>query len=861
MNIINGTPGADILIGTGGDDYLDGGAGADTMSGLAGNDVYIVDNAGDVVIENPGEGTDRINSLVDHTLSSNVENLWLVGTADVSGVGNALGNTMWGNGGTNVLTGLGGDDYIDGGAGADTMIGGTGNDTYWVDNPGDVVSENAGEGNDTVESSLSDCTLSSNVENLALIAGQGNINGTGNELDNVVTGNEGNNLLAGAAGNDTLDGGAGADTMVGGTGDDTFYIDNAGDVVTENSGEGTDIVISSLANYTLAANVENLSLGKDYYTTENLNGTGNDLDNTIRGNRGDNALDGAGGSDMLVGGDGNDTLTGSAGSDMFYISTTDSGTDTITDLSIGDIVRVCGVIFNGSVTDGDGASALNGDLQVSSANGQTTLHIGTDDNAGADLSIVLDGTYAAQYFHTSGFDLWYDTNHEPVADLPIPDQNVFTSNTCTFQVPANAFTDADNDTLVYSVTVLDQDWGILDLPSWLHFDASSGTFSGTPANGDVGSLMLMITATDPSGASAYSIFTLNVNAAIDGTSSADVLNGTSGNDALNGFAGNDTLSGGAGNDLLNGGLGADVMLGGAGNDTYIVDNAVDKVMETTTQTSSIDAGGIDTVRSSITWTLGNFVENLTLTGSVAINGTGNALANTIIGNDGNNILDGKGGADTMAGGLGNDTYVVDNAGDTVIEQQNAGTDLVKVAISASGGTYTLTDNVENATLANTVAFNLVGNGLDNGLAGNSAANKLSGLGGDDTLNGGLGNDVLWGGSGADRFVFSTALNANGNVDKVMDFNEGEGDLISLSAVIFAALGASVTADEIRSGAGFTKAVTVSQHLIYNSTTGNLYYDKDGAGGSAAVLFATIDLVGVATSHPASLSAADFSIVM
>jgi trimeric autotransporter adhesin len=954
MNIINGTSGDDTLTGTGGDDYLDGGAGADTMSGSAGNDVYIVDNANDVVIENLGEGTDRVNSTVSHTLSANVEDLWLVGTADVSGVGNDLGNTLWGNSGANILTGLGGDDYIDAGAGADTMIGGTGNDTYWVDNSGDVVTENSGEGNDTVESSLADYTLTSNVENLILIAGHGSINGTGNALNNAITGNEGNNVLSGAAGNDTLDGGTGADNMNGGAGDDTFYVDDAGDVVSENSGEGTDIVISSLANYTLGANIENLSLGKNYYTPENLNGTGNDLDNTIRGNQGDNVLSGAGGSDTLVGGDGNDTLTGGTGGDMFYISTTDSGTDTITDLSIGDIVRVCGVTFSGSITDGDGSTAQNGDLQISSANGQTTLHIGTDDNAGADLSIVLDGTYAAQYFQASGFDLWYDTNHAPVENVSMQDQDIFTSNACTIQVPANTFTDADGDTLVYSAAVFDADWGMVDLPSWLQFDAQSGTFTGTPGNGDVGSLMVLVTATDPSGAYAMSVFTLNVNPAIDGTSAADVLSGTGGNDALNGFAGNDTLSGGAGNDILNGGLGADIMLGGAGNDIYIVDNVSDKVMETTTRTSAIDAGGIDTVHSSIAWTLGNFVENLTLTGSANINGTGNALANTIAGNDGNNVLDGKAGADTMAGGLGDDTYVVDNAGDTVIEHLNAGTDLVKVAIAATGGNYTLADNVENGTLTNTVAFNLAGNaldnillgngsgniltggggndtlnggagadsmyggagddtyvvdhtgdkvyemaspsdatdpggvdtvlssltytlgnylenltltgstsiggngnGLDNVMAGNAASNKLSGFAGDDTLHGKLGNDALWGGGGADRFAFDTAPNTSNNVDKIMDFNEGEGDLIGLSTGIFAALGGSVTADEIRSGAGITTAATASQHLIYNSSTGNLYYDKDGAGGASAVLFATVDLVGVTTSHPASLSAADF----
>ena len=98
-----------------------------------------------------------------------------------------------------------------------------------------------------------------------------------------------------------------------------------------------------------------------------------------------------------------------------------------------------------------------------------------------------------------------------------------------------------------------------------------------------------------------------------------------------------------------------------------------------------------------------------------------------------------------------------------------------------------------------------------------------------------------------------------NVDKVMDFNHAEGDVIALSSAIFAGLGATVDANEIRVGAGATAAQTATQHLIYNTTTGNLYYDADGAGGSSAKLIATVDLGGLSTSHPASLGASDFAI--
>ena len=119
-----------VLTGNSANNVLDGGLGADTMIGGAGNDTYIVDNPGDVVIENPNEGTDTVLSSVTYTLPANVENLTLTGTANINGTGNGLNNILTGNSGNNVLTGGGGNDTFIGGAGNDTLIGGVGNDTY-----------------------------------------------------------------------------------------------------------------------------------------------------------------------------------------------------------------------------------------------------------------------------------------------------------------------------------------------------------------------------------------------------------------------------------------------------------------------------------------------------------------------------------------------------------------------------------------------------------------------------------------------------------------------------------------------------------------------------------------------------------
>jgi Ca2+-binding RTX toxin-like protein len=262
-----------------------------------------------------------------------------------------------------------------------------------------------------------------------------------------------------------------------------------------------------------------------------------------------------------------------------------------------------------------------------------------------------------------------------------------------------------------------------------------------------------------------------------GNSGGNVLDGKDGNDYLNADSGDDTLFGGSGNDTLIGGTGADVMQGGAGNDTYFVDHAADMVVEAPGE-------GTDSVRSSVTYILGDHLENLTLTGMDDISGTGNALDNKIYGNTGANVLSGEGGndyisasdkndtlnggdgndtliggggADIMQGGAGNDTYYVDNAGDVIVEAIDGGTDAVRSTVS-----YTLSDNVENLTLTGADSINGTGNDMNNNIYGNNGANVLSGRGGndyisasgvDDVLDGGTGNDTLAGGSGNDAYIF------------------------------------------------------------------------------------------------------------
>lgn len=230
-NDLDGGDGNDTLIGNGGndelyggrgDDTLNGGAGADYMSGEEGNDTYVVGSVGDVVEEWEGEGTDTVQSSISYSLGANVENLTLLGSSSLSATGNELDNILVGNSGANTLRGYDGNDTLDGGLGNDTMIGGVGDDTYVVNAVGDVVTELAGEGIDTVKSSVT-YTLAAALENLTL-TGSSNISGTGNGLDNVLIGNGGNNSLTGGAGMDTLQGGLGTDTLTGGIGNDTYVM-------------------------------------------------------------------------------------------------------------------------------------------------------------------------------------------------------------------------------------------------------------------------------------------------------------------------------------------------------------------------------------------------------------------------------------------------------------------------------------------------------------------------------------------------------------------------------------------------------------------------------------------------------------
>jgi Ca2+-binding RTX toxin-like protein len=623
-----------VLIGNSSDNTLNGGTGNDTMSGGVGNDTYIVDAIGDVVTENSNEGVDLVQSGVTYTLSNNLENLTLTGTAAINGTGNALDNVLTGNSANNTLTGGAGNDTLNGGAGTDTMVGGTGNDTYVVDATTDVVTEAVNEGTDLVQSSVT-YTIGNNIENLTLTSTAA-INGTGNTLDNILTGNSANNTLNGGDGNDTLNGGNGTDTLVGGLGNDIYIVDTTTDVITENAASGTDTVQSSVS-FSLAAtafnNVENLTL-----TGTATIGTGNTLNNVLTGNVGNNTLSGGIGNDTMIGGAGDDTYVVDATADVIT-ELLNEGTDLVQSSVTYTLANnIENITLTGTIAINATGNALDNVLTGNSANNTLNGGDGNDTlNGGSGTDTLVGGI----------------------------GNDIYIVDTTTDVITENAAS------------------GIDTVQSSVNFSLVVAAFN------NVENLTLTGTATTATGNALDNV--------------------------LVGNSSNNTLTGNAGNDTLDGGVGSDTMLGGVGNDIYVVDVASDVVTELASE-------GTDTVQSAITYTLGANVENLSLTGTAVINGTGNTLNNVITGNSANNTLNGGAGNDTLNGGQGADILI----GGTGVNQLygNEGNDILSSDAAATGGSGyeggTGNDTITGGQQNDTYRFN-IGDGQDTitdvGLAG------------------------------------------------------------------------------------------------------------------------------------------------
>jgi Ca2+-binding RTX toxin-like protein len=498
-----------------------------------------------------------------------------------------------------------------------------------------------------------------------LQSGAGAIDGFGNALDNTIAGNESDNDLRGNDGEDLIKGGGGADVlrggnqndelygeggdddlrgdggddvMYGGTENDTYSVNSAGDLVIEFANQGTDTVNSGLDNYTLTANVENLTL------STGVNGTGNGLQNRIIGNLLDNIIDGAGGADTMEGRLGNDTYRVDNANDV-VIELSGQGSDTV--LTSVSYTLAAGVSVETLATTNDtGTASIN--LTGNAFNNAIRGNNGNNILIGGGGSDGIDGrggTDTVSYESNSArVVVVLGQNGAPGQGyefLVVNGQEMLVSVDTLFNIE-NVRGSSFNDTLVGNEANNELRGG---LGSDIYVVQNAGDTIvefGGQGNDEV---RTSVSYTLTAGADVEIFRTTDDN----GTAAINLTGNTSGNNII----------GNNGDNVINGGGGNDTLTGRGGNDTYIVDSASDTIVENGGQ-------GIDTVRSSVTYTLtaGADVELLATTndaGTAAINLTGNANGNEVRGNNGNNVINGGGGRDFLTGLGGQDSFLFNTA--------------------------------------------------------------------------------------------------------------------------------------------------------------------------------------------------------
>ena len=900
-NSVFGSNGNDVLYG--GDDTTGTGATAtgqvDTLQGGAGNDTYIIRGAGDDVILDAASdtlagtvgGTDQVIVVASAERTS----FTLGGTAATASIESIIASDaastleldLAGNAGTQTIVGNAGANELSANGGADTLIGLGGNDIYNVTSGLVRVNEDVNGGFDEVNITGVGATTNTNtaagvvtglrdydfsgsfVERIAV---GDETTGAGNFLN--ITGNSNSQYIGGNAGFNVLTGNGGADTLEGFDGSDTYVVDSLDDVVIENTGNtGTDRVIA-LGNYALArtdtdgnsvaSGVEILSAAGTTLSTRTSQANGTfDLNalstsaalnnylvgdaatsQTIFGSAGNNILDGfrtdgdplddaalVGGADTLVGLGGSDTYrvydqtdvvvedTG-GGFDWIYTSGDYSLRTNQTSAQTASFIDENGVTRSFGATGGNYLSAA-GQMQIeilSAANQQGTETDLTLEGNGFGQIIV--GNFANNTISDGGL-----LTQQAAADFGIAggsyaggqDQLAGLRGDDTYNVTAQSTTvneDAGNGRDVVNV----------------YYQESGGTF-GLIADAEVEFLNASLAGNG---------------IALFGNRFNQVITGNTGDDAINGGGGQDTLVGGVGSDVY-------TIDGTNAGNVSIIEFAADDVLASGDTPRTIDrvntSVSFDLAQTNATYT--NAAGTSVTTGGVIsveqivgfgggdININGNGARQFIVGTTGNNSLNGDNdtrtgntltgtvNGDTMQGLTGNDSYRVYSQADVALESDGQGTDIV----FASGTGYTLyqTQSIEGLSAANqssTTGMILTGNDLAQsaGIIGTNGADQLWGRG---------GNDVLTGRGGSDIFGFAEI--GAGNADTITDFSPG--DFIGLSSGTFGAIGGDLAADEFVNG---TQAVDGNDFIIYNQSTGQLFYDADANGSAAsAILFATI----------------------
>jgi Ca2+-binding RTX toxin-like protein len=785
----HGEGGADFILGWSGNDVFYGGSGEDNLIGHGDRDALYGGADNDLL--KGGRGVDQIDGGEDDGL------LW---GAYLSLIGDRA--TFF-------------ERDVSAGIVADLRTGIVSNDGYGT--------------RDTMTGIES---LSANTNHVDKLYGNDQANHLSSGAGDIMMGFGGDDLFSAAGGAGMLDGGAGTDMLLFVT--NSRYVadkdgDGKADAVTREGGVKIDLVAQTLKDMWgdtgTIVGIENFggTLGDQDDTL-----LGDDLANEIRGFGGSDEIDGRGGSDTIsyadygydfhfsyAAGHGAvevDLAAGFAEESALKTGTLQASTERFGRDTLANIENIVGSGLGDRLLGDGGANVIDsgaGNDHVDGRGGEDTISY-----ASARGAVVIDLAAREAFQAASGAPdrVRYEYIDEENVEVRTQADDAVASRDRLFNIE-HAIGSALADRLAGNA-------GANRLEGGRGNDALAWSGGGDTLDGGAGS----DTADYSAGTAAALVDLAAGTGSVSGQAGADTLVAI---ENASGTAFADRLVGNGAANRLDGGAGIDRMEGGAGNDVYVVDDRRDSILDTS---------GTDRVDAAVSLTLADGLEQLVLTGEADLASTGNAAANRLTGNAGSNRLDGRGGADLMAGGAGNDVYFVDAAGDRVTESATGGTDRVEASVGA-----TLARNVENLTL--------LGTGDIDG-TGNSAANTLTGNGGDNVLAAGGGADRLSGGAGRDAFLFDTALRTAG-VDTILDFGAAD-DSIRLDRTMFAGLADTGTLRLAAFRQG-TQAQDDSDRILYDQATGKIFYDADGNGAAAAILFAKVEAGSV-------LTAADFVVV-
>jgi Ca2+-binding RTX toxin-like protein len=796
-DILDGGMGNDLLLGGAGNDGIRGDIGNDTLDGGAGNDMLLGGAGDDVYLFGRGSGEDAI-----YDFDSNYGN---VDTIRIGASVSPLDVRVTRSSISLYLSIAGTNDKL-------TIA-------HVFDNPGNTI--------ERVEFADGTVWNADTLLALASMASDGDDTLVGGFGDDNLQGLGGNDQLSGSSGRDTLDGGSGNDwlrgdngddTLIGGTGDDYLEGGEGYDFYEFNLGDGHDTIYDWVQSGN--GNALRFGWGISRYDLIVEEGPGT---LTIHYSANDSVtLSGYYPSENW--GEGNTVVEAAMFANGTSVGISDLRYQTWHPAPIGTQVAIEDAPFSFQIPDNAFFGNESGDsMTVTLADGSplpswlvfdraTRTFIGTPSNSEVgQLSLQVGAPNTSGGMSTQTFNLIvYNTNDAPVVASPIANQATAQGSTFVFTVPTNAFVDVDaGDQLNYSATLVNGN----PLPSWLTFDPWGRTFYGTPANGDVGSVSLRVTATDNAGASASSIFKVwiaDVNdAPIVSTPIADQAVTEEKPFSLT-LPANTFIDIDAGDTLTY----SAKLANGNALPAWLIFNPVTRTF------SGVPSGyDIGTLQVRVTATdTGGYSASDVFALAIAAAGdqklTGTPVADVLTGASGNDIINGGVGADTMTGKLGNDTYYVDNTGDVVNELAGEGTDLVFSSIS-----YTLRPYVENLTLTGS-AVEGNGNEWDNILTGNGVANVLRGGAGNDVLNGGTGADTMVGGTGDDIYYLDTTS------DVITELS-GEG-IDQVNASVSYIIGNNV---EVLNLAG-SDPINGTGNALQNLIIGNAGINRlDGLGGN------------------------------